>query len=467
MNKYSLKIYNFIEKINKKFNFNFSDLFDNSNPFIIKIQEIINTILDEKIEYSIPQHNLLNQISSNSKYPLIYLFLKEYIQKRLQENKEIQLPKSDYFKNNDLSFSSFLRFYLDNSIKINYNKIKDDIENEPELIKLYKKIFEQNSSRKILHDILYDNPFVGLDITHYAETTQLYHYKIDSDLYSIDLFVDSTFIKTIEIEILKIITILTIMNKIANEFALPKKDNKVYIRIILSRQKKLLFNNYNILGPININSGSSLSGEYVNIWRFEEFEKVMIHELQHFYGCDFHSSDSNYYLVNNVINSYFDIKDDDKVNESYNEVMAHIISMIYFSKIYKLKLEKIFHNELYFLLFQTAKIINYFGGENYDSIFKSTENHIIFNQRTSVLSYYIIKTLLMFYISYTTKFINKINMCCNDQKSMQILSKFLKIIIDSKHIKQYINPLIKLIKKNKINKSQKFIYKTMRMTYLN
>ena len=85
--------------------------------------------------------------------------------------------------------------------------------------------------------------------------------------------------------------------------------------------------------------------------------------------------------------------------------MAHIISMIYFSRIYNLKLEQVYHSELYFLLFQTAKIIDFFGGENYDSIFKSTSNHIEFNQRTSVLSYYLIKTLFMFNIQYIIKFL--------------------------------------------------------------
>jgi hypothetical protein len=464
MNKYSLKIYNFIEKINKKFNFDFSKLINVDDPFIIKIQEIIRKVLDEKIDYDISQQNLLNSLSPNPKYPLLYLFLKEYIQKRLKQKREIKLPESEYFKKNDLSFQSFIKFYLNNSTDIDYEIIRNDIQSEPDLVELYKIIFEQQGVRKTLHDILYLNPFVGLDITHYAETTELQYIKIDSDFYNVELYVDNTFSNTINIQIMKIITILTIMKKIADEFVLPNKDRKVNIRIILSRQKKSLYSNYNILGPINVNSGSTLPGEFVNIWRFEEFEKVMIHELQHFYGCDFHSSDSNYYLVENVINEYFDVKGDDKVNESYNEVMAHIISMIYFSRVYKLKLETIFHSELYFLLFQTAKIIDFFGGNKYNSIFKTTPNNIEFNQRTSVLSYYLIKTLFMFYINYTIKFINKISMKCNDKESMELLSKFIKIIVEDKQIQKYINPLIKMIKKNK---SDKFIYKTMRMTGIN
>ena len=52
-------------------------------------------------------------------------------------------------------------------------------------------------------------------------------------------------------------------------------------------------------------------------------------------------------------------------------------------------------------------------------------------------------------------------MRCNDKESMELLSKFIQIIVVDKKIQKYINPLIKMIKKNK---SDKFIYKTMRMT---
>jgi len=470
MNKYSLKIYKFIDKINKKLKFNFHNLLNPSDPFIIRITNCINEVLDQQINqqiyYKVKNIDVLTTITNDPEYPLIYIFLKEYIQKRLKENRKIYLPNPEYFNSNDLSFESFLKFYLDNSTVIDYNKIHNDIIADPVadkfLIDLYIKIFDQKGSRKKLHDILYDNPFVGLDITHYAETTELQYINIESEFFNVDLFVDATFLQTINIQILKIVTVLTIMKNIATVFNLDRNQNKINLRMILSKQKKSLYSNYDILGPINVNSGSTnLHGEFINIWRFEEFEKVMIHEIQHYYGCDFHSSNTNYFLVKNVINEYFDIKGDDKVNESYNEVMAHIISMIYFSKIYKLKLEDVFHSELYFLLFQTAKIIDFFGGNEYNSILKTTPNHIKFNQRTSVLSYYLIKTLFMFYISYTTKFIEKINMKCNDKKSMETLSKFIQIIIDDTQIQKYINPLIKMIKKNKSNK---FIYKTMRMT---
>ena len=64
----------------KKFNFDFSKLINVDDPFIIKIQEIINKVLDEKIDYDITQQISLKRLSPNPKYPLLYLFIKKYIQ---------------------------------------------------------------------------------------------------------------------------------------------------------------------------------------------------------------------------------------------------------------------------------------------------------------------------------------------------------------------------------------------------
>jgi hypothetical protein len=463
MNKYSLKIYNFIDKINGKLHYDFRRLINVENPFILKIKSIIYKVLDKKIDYEIKNQGVLPQLISNDKHPLLYTFLKSYIQESKQKNKSINLPEPEYFTDNDLSFASFLKYYLKNATNIDYDLIKKDIQTEPELIELYNKIFEQQGVRKTLHEILYGNQFVGLDVTHYAESVDLHYFNVDSDFFNIDLYVDPNILPKINIHILKIVTILSIMKKIADEFNLQRKMNKVKVRILLSNQRKTIYDKYNIIGPINVNSGSTLPGEFVNIWRLEEFEKVLIHEIQHYYGCDFHSSDPNYYLIKNVIDKYFDINGDDKVNESYNEAMAHIIAMVYFSRIHNIPLQDVYHHELYFLLFQTAKIIEFFKGKNYNSIFKLEKNHIIINQTTSVLSYYLIKTLFMFYINYTLLFISRISMKCNDKTSMELLSKFIQIIIDDRSIGKYITPLIRLIKRNK---SDKFIYKTMRMTGL-
>jgi len=455
INQYSLKIYNFINELNKKFKFNFTGSINISDPFILKINKIISKVLGEKIEYKIDKPNYLPKISNDSTYPLLYIFLKKYI----SESTNPKIPNPHFFSNNDLSFKNFLQYYLQYSTSINFDIIRKDIESNKELLSSYDELFNQKTERKTLHEILYGNPFVSLDVTHYAEITDMYNYKINSDDYDVELFVDSTFLKSIDKQILKILTILTIMKKISDEFNLNSK--RIVIRLVLSKQKKTLFSNYEILGPINVNSGSTLPGEYINIWRFEEFEKVMIHEILHYYHCDFHSSNPHYDLIADVIQKNFDIVGDDKVNESYNETMAHIISMVYFSNVYRVPLKLVYHYEFYFLLFQTAKIINFYEGNNYLSIFKSTKSHIIFNQRTSVLSYYIIKTLFMYNIKYTTVFISRIKMRCNDIKSIDLLSRFIEIIIKDKTIKQYINPLIDIIKKDKTNK---FIYKTMRMT---
>ena len=130
-----------------------------------------------------------------------------------------------------------------------------------------------------------------------------------------------------------------------------KQKNELDIYLVLTDLKKLFPDKETIIGIKHVNTGyTDFNRNIIFIWRYEEFEKVLIHEIQHYYGCDFHSSDPNYYLIKNVIEKHFDIDGDDKVNESYNEALAHIIAMVYFSKIHKIQLQDVYHHELYFLI---------------------------------------------------------------------------------------------------------------------
>ena len=50
---------------------------------------------------------------------------------------------------------------------------------------------------------------------------------------------------------------------------------------MLSHQRKELSDISDYLSPINVNSGSAIRGDIVTVWRDEEIEKVLIHEIQH------------------------------------------------------------------------------------------------------------------------------------------------------------------------------------------
>ena len=99
------------------------------------------------------------------------------------------------------------------------------------------------------------------------------------------------------------------------------------------------------LSPININSGSAMRGIIVTVWRDEEIEKVLIHEIQHYLYCDFNVGTKEADYVTGIVNKYFKISGIDSVNESYNESMAHIISMCYQSCKLNMDIKKIYDYE--------------------------------------------------------------------------------------------------------------------------
>ena len=148
----------------------------------------------------------------------------------------------------------------------------------------------------MLHNVLHDNSFVGLDTIHYSEITDLQHILIENDDTMINIYADISYDKDkLNNNIKNILNIIAIMHKINKEI-IKSKQNKLNLNILLGKQKKYIYET-DIMTPININSGSSLRGEFVNIWREEELEKVLFHELLHFYECDFHLYESNYNLL--------------------------------------------------------------------------------------------------------------------------------------------------------------------------
>jgi hypothetical protein len=97
-------------------------------------------------------------------------------------------------------------------------------------------------------------------------------------------------------------------------------------------------------------------------------------------------------------------------------MMAILLHMIYQSERLHMELDIIYGYEIFFSMFQMAKIISFYNGSSYSSIFKSNPNHIIIKQTTSVLSYYIIKCILLFNINSTLDFLDKVDLKIDGNK---------------------------------------------------
>lgn len=148
------------------------------------------------------------------------------------------------------------------------------------------------------------------------------------------------------------------------------------------------------------------------LYRKEEWFKVLGHELIHSFGLEFskHNSDD----VDRKVFDLIPIQTDVRLYEAYTELWGEMINIIFISYLSKRepskpldyakiirKIEGLLYQERMFSVFQASKILTHFG-MSYEDLYERTDaaNKIRRNYKesTPVLSYYIIKNVLMFYI---------------------------------------------------------------------
>ena len=211
----------------------------------------------------------------------------------------------------------------------------------------------------------------------------------------------------------------------------------------------------------------------IKIWRIEESKKVACHEIFHCIGLDFH--DIPDFFIKKLI-SVFNIPDDTQILifETYVELWATIINSICLA--YNLKrdigiLNQLINYERYFSVFQSAKIINFFNFDSFESFFnlngfvKKKNN---FKQNTCSISYYIIKSALLFSLNDFLQFCNSNNTesIINFKETEDAYKNFLKLILSSLNNKSFKNQINKAIKIIKSLSKEDYIYRNLRMTCL-
>ena len=242
------------------------------------------------------------------------------------------------------------------------------------------------------------NKFVSLDIQKYIETQFEYqfNYTIKYKKYTIKLVILE---KKNKMSISKK-KLKRIIKKIILMCLVKKTIHNVNITIIPTNFKKKL-NRYqhNIIGSREINSGlTSFGDNNITIFREEEMEKVLIHELIHLLNLDF----NHIYIDSSNIHRLCNINPKNKIilNESYTEIITILINSFINSFESSKKLDynlvkKMIYYEIKFNLTKISKILNYYGFVNTEQFFTNYNNNL-FQQKTSVFSYFIVKTSLLF-----------------------------------------------------------------------
>jgi hypothetical protein len=154
--------------------------------------------------------------------------------------------------------------------------------------------------------------------------------------------------------------------------------NKFEIYLSLSDLIKYFPKNHNkTIDVENVNSGyTDHKKSIIYVWRYEEFEKVLIHEVIHYIKFFYHDY-NNIHINNNIIG-------DDLHFEAITDFWAIVYHSIYVSMYLNKSVRKILEYELGFIRNQAMVMNEHFSKNN--------------KQNTNAYSYYILKYRLFDFI---------------------------------------------------------------------
>lgn len=435
MNKYTEKITNFLSSIIT------TDAVRYDCPLTTQIKNIYNTSNIDQLHKLIETNcNKLHDVDQDS---LIYLIFKELHQDGLIHN----INEQDL-----ININEFSKWHNLNHNKINLHEILHKLKRKKKYKDFYLILFNPISQRKKLHQLLYENFFVSFDNIHHAESSNIIYQHYSNNFIDLHLYVPEHNEKYDMPNVKLIQKIFVFMSKLFN-----RPNERIELVVFYGEQKKLInFDTINqTLSASNVNSGVSSKRQSIMIWRKEEFYKVLIHELIHFFGIDFYVDDRLYKRLEEFLKPRYKIIGIDRINESYTEVLAIFLHSIVYSIEAKINFDEVINNEIKFSQFQVAKILYYFGCNTFENL-----NDTNIKQNTSIFSYYIVKTMFMMNYNIFFNFWLENNfkiLGSNEQKYERLYRSIIIANVDC----SLINFFIQYISQNKTNQ---FVFKTLRMS---
>jgi hypothetical protein len=245
---------------------------------------------------------------------------------------------------------------------------------------------------------------------------------------------------------------------------LHQKKQKLKLNLWFTSMKKVLPKDYNILGPKEINSGSSSPISGISIWRLEECSKLLLHETIHALNLDFRESPNE---LKNICN-HFDVgaTTDIKFVEAYTEIWACITNCILCSfelnntPNYKLCL-KLIEYERKFTCYQIAKILTFFGFKEMSDFKQNCRVEKKFNQTTSVFSYFFIKGIFLYYLE---DFLNHCKQTINIMDYNTNVDELYKLFLSLSNRSEMDKDINNIINKFKTGNLNTNINESLRMT---
>jgi len=191
---------------------------------------------------------------------------------------------------------------------------------------------------------------------------------------------------------------------VATYFSPQECSRELTIYWYLTEHKKILpYNKEEPIDQIHSNTaftyGCPLESNNIYIFRKEEWFKVFIHESFHSLGLDF--SKMPQHTTQTAMFSIFPINCDLRFYETYTEMWAEIIQILFIclenknSKQIYTQIEEYLQEERLFSLFQCIKILNHNKIKYRELSLKKYS--VKYRENTYVFSYYILKSICMFF----------------------------------------------------------------------
>ena len=268
---------------------------------------------------------------------------------------------------------------------------------------------------------------------------------------------------------------------ILNKYSSPNCSKIITIYLYLtSLHKKLPNNKIDVINSNNVNTAFTTSCQpntEIVIYRTEEWFKVFLHETFHSFGLDF--SEMNTTECNKTILDIFNVNSKVNLFEAYAEFWAEIINSL-FCSFFIIKNKDNFNDflsnaeflinlERNFSFFQMVKTLNFMGLKYVDLYSNSYESKLLYKEQTSVLSYYIIKLILIHNFQDFLKWCNIYNLnLIQFHKTPQNQMQFCDFIIHNYKKKALLNNIsnttIFLNKLNLKNKQHEYLLTSLRMS---
>lgn len=253
-----------------------------------------------------------------------------------------------------------------------------------------------------LKDMIFDNQFMSSKVVEYVKTNNLVYKIYKKDNITIHLWYDGKTHKPTTELLNKMLMLCYAMR------SLSSSDSKIVIRFVYTPFKKEYPPKGQPITQDNVNTGSALSGVFINLWRSEEILKVLIHELVHYLNLDVPHEYNNKLL--DYYSKFTSLDGFDSPCEAYTELIAVLVHSIFIclekGKKTKEDIKKCIEDEIQFTLLQMAKILSHFDIESFDGVFGNKKGNKI-KQTTSVLSYYIVKGAMLYNLNDSLEYLNK------------------------------------------------------------